>query len=81
MRNIGRTFYWSKCEGQKYNYETEEVEDFSYTVLGNFTPKRATSYLQRVFKDNTIIIYYVEIEKHYHTMSAEKFLNESERIY
>ena len=81
MRNIGRTFYWSKCEGQKYNYETEEVEDFSYTVLGNFTPKRATSHLQRVFKDNTIIIYYVEIEKHYHTMSAEKFLNESERIY
>lgn len=81
MRSIGRTFYWSNCYGQKYNYETQEMEDISFTVLGNYTPQRATAYAQRKFKDNTIIIWNVEIEEHYHKMSAEKFLQESERIY
>ena len=81
MRSIGRKFYWSKCSGQRYNYETQELEDFSFEVLGNYSPKRATKYAQRNFKDNTIIVYYVEIEEHYHKMSAEKFLEESERVY
>lgn len=81
MRSIGRAFYWSNCYGQRYNYETQEIEDFSFEVLGNYTPKRATGYAQKKFKDNTITIYNVEIEKHYHKMSAEKFLQESERVY
>ena len=81
MRSIGRKFYWSNCVGQRYNYETKEMEDFSFTVLGNYTPQRATAYAQRNFKDNTIIIWNVEIEEHYHKMSAEKFLQESERVY
>ena len=42
MRSIGRTFYWSKCYGQRYNYQTKELEDFSFDVLGNYTEKRAT---------------------------------------
>ena len=81
MRSIGRKFYWSKCSGQRYNYETEELEDFAIEILGNYTPKRATSYAQRKYKDNTILICNVEIEEHYHKMSAEKFLQESERVY
>ena len=81
MKSIGRAFYWSNCDGQRYNYETKEIEDFSFRVLGNYTPQRATNYARKKFKDNTIIIYYVELEKHYHKMSAEKFLQESERIY
>lgn len=81
MRNIGRTFFWSKCDGQRYNYDTKEMEDFSCEFLGNYTPKRATKRAQREFKDNTIVIYYVETEAHYHTMSAEKFLEYSERVY
>ena len=81
MRSIGRKFYWSNCSGQRYNYETKEMEDFSFVVLGNYTPQRATGYAQRTFKDNTIIIWNVEIEEHYHKMSAEKFLQESERVY
>lgn len=81
MRSIGRKFYWSNCSGQKYNYKTKEIEDFSFIVLGNYTPERATKYAQRFFKDNTILIWNVEIEEHYHKMSAEKFLQESERVY
>ena len=81
MRSIGRKFYWSKCTGQRYNYETKELEDFSFTELGNYTPQRATKFAQRRFKDNTILICNVEIEEHYHKMSAEKFLQESERVY
>ena len=81
MRSIGRKFYWSNCYGQRYNYETKEVEDFSFTILGNYTPKRATNYAQRKYKDNTILICNVEIEEHYHKMPAEKFLQESERVY
>ena len=81
MRQIGRAFYWSNCIGQKYNYETEEFEDFSFQVLGNYTPQRATNYAHKKFKDSSIIILNVEIEKHYHKMTAEKFLQESERVY
>lgn len=80
MRSIGRTFYWSNCEGQRYNFDTEEIEDFSFTVLGNYTAKRATKYARRKFNDDTIVIYYVEIESHYHKMSADKFLQYSERV-
>ena len=81
MRSIGRKFYWSKCNGQRYNYQTKEFEDFSFDVLGNYTEKRATKYAQRKYKDNSIVIFNVEIEEHYHKMSAEKFLQESERVY
>lgn len=81
MKSIGRAFYWSKCTGHKYNYETGDFEDFSFTVLGNYTPQRATNYAQKKYKDSSILIVNVEIEKHYHKMSAEKFLQESERVY
>ena len=81
MKAIGRAFYWSKCTGHKYNYETGDFEDFSFTVLGNYTPQRATNYAQKKYKDSSILIVKVEIEKHYHKMSAEKFLQESERVY
>lgn len=81
MRSIGRKFCWSNCSGMRYNYDTKEFEDFSCTILGNYTPMRATKYVQKNYKDETIIIFNVEIEEHYHKMSAEKFLQESERIY
>lgn len=81
MRSIGRKFTWSKCSGQRYNYQTREMEDISFDVLGNYTEKRATNYARKFFNDDTIVIYYVELEQHYHKMSAEKFLQESERIY
>lgn len=81
MKAIGRAFYWSKCTGHKYNYETGDFEDFSFIVLGNYTPQRATNYAQKKYKDSSILIVNVEIEKHYHKMSAEKFLQESERVY
>lgn len=81
MRSIGRKFYWSNCVGQRYNFETEEFEDFSITILGNYSPLRATRYAQKQYKDSSIIIFNVEIEEHYHKMSAEKFLEESERVY
>ena len=81
MRSIGRKFVWSKCNGSRYNYQTEELEDFSFDVLGNYTAKRATSYARKFFNDTTIVVFNVEYEEHYHKMSAEKFLAESERVY
>ena len=81
MRQIGRAFYWSNCYGHRYNYETKELEDFSFQVLGNYDEKRATRYARKKFEDNSIFIVRVEIEKHYHKISAEKFIEYSERVY
>ena len=81
MRSIARTFCWSNCYGQRYNYETKELEDFSFEVLGNYDERRATKYARRKFGDDSILIVKVEKEVHYHKMSAEKFIENSERVY
>ena len=81
MKHIGRKFNWSNCYGQKYNYDTKEFEDFSFQVLGNYTEKRATNFARKKYKDDSIIIYNVEIETHYHKVPVDVFLENSERVY
>ncbi len=81
MRNIGRSFSVSKCEGQRYNYETQEIEDFYVELYGNFTPQRATNKLRKEYKDKTIQIFYVEQDKHYYTMTFDDFIKYGRKVY
>lgn len=80
MRKIRRTFNLSKCSGTRFNYETKEYEDFYYEVYGNYTPKRATNYARRIFKDNSIQIINVEIDSAMYAVSPDVFLTYGERI-
>lgn len=80
MRRIRRTFNWSKCNGQRFNFESKEYEDFYFEVLGNYSEKRATNYARRFFKDNSILITNVEIDSKVYAISAEDFIKYGERI-
>lgn len=80
MRKIRRTFNWSKCYGQRYNFDTKEYEDFSFEVLGNYTEKRATNYARQKFKDSSILITNVEINSEVFAISPEDFIKYGERI-
>ena len=80
MRKIRRTFNLSKCTGSKFNYETEEFEDFYIELTGNYTPKRATNKVRKMLKDNSIQIFNVEIESEMWAISPEDFLKYGERI-
>lgn len=80
MRKIRRTINLSKCTGSRFNYETEEFEDFYFEVYGNYTAKRATNYARRCFKDNSIQIVNVEIASEMYAISLEDFIKYGERI-
>lgn len=80
MRKIRRTFIWSKCFGQRYNFQTKEFEDYSCTLLGNYTPKRATNKLQKLEKDSTILINRIEVESKMYAVDPEIFIQYGERI-
>lgn len=80
MRKIRRTFNLSKCTGSRFNYDTSEFEDFYFEVAGNYTAKRATNYARKIFKDNSIQIFNVEIESEMWAISPSDFLKYGERI-
>ena len=80
MRNIRRTFNLSKCTGSRFDYETGEFEDFYIELRGNYTAKRATNYIRKKYKDNSIQIFNVEIESEMWAISPEDFLKYGERI-
>ena len=80
MRKIRHTFNLSKCNGSKFNYETEEFEDFYIELQGQYTAKRATNYARKKLKDNSIQIHNVEIESEMWAISPEDFLKYGERI-
>lgn len=80
-KTVRRTIFKTKCEGSKYNRQTNEMEDFSCEFDGQYDVKSATFRARREFKDETICIYYVEKEKHYYKMSQDDFIKYAERIY
>ena len=80
MRKIRRTFNLSKCSGSKFNYGTKEFEDFYIELPGNYTAKRATNFVRKKYKDNTIQIFDVEIQSEMWAISPEDFLKYGERI-
>lgn len=80
MRKIRRTFNWSKCTGQRFNFDTKEYEDFNFEVLGNYTEKRATNYARQKYKDSSIVITNVEIISQMFAITPENFMLYGERI-
>ena len=80
MRKIRRTFNLSKCTGSKFNYDTQEFEDFYIELPGNYTAKRATNWARKKLKDNSIQIFYVEVESEMWAINPEDFLKYGERI-
>ena len=80
MRKLRRSISVSNCNGQRFNYETSEFEDFSFQVYGNYSAKRATNYARKKFHDSTILITNVEIEPRVYAIKVEDFIKYSERI-
>lgn len=80
MRKIRRTFNWSKCTGQRFNFETKEYEDFYFEVMGKYSEKRATNYARQKFKDSSIVITNVEINSEMFAIAPEDFIRYGERI-
>ena len=80
MRRIRRSINVSNCDGHKFNYETGEFEDFSFSVEGNYSTKRATNYARKQFHDSTILITNVEIEQRMYAITPEDFIKYGERI-
>lgn len=80
MRKIRRTFNLSKCYGSKFDYGSKEFEDFYIELPGNYSAKRATNFVRKKLKDNSIQIVNVEIESEMWAISPEDFLKYGERI-
>ena len=81
MRKIGRTFILSKCYAQRFNEQTQEMDDFYFEVFGDYNTKRATVYANRKWKDDSILVFNVEKEKQYYKISVENFIKYGERVY
>ena len=80
-RSIGRKIVTTKCNGQRLNKDTKELEDFSYDLDGFFTLDGATKRLRRNLGDESITIFNTQYEEHYYKMDLGKFIANSERIY
>lgn len=82
MRKIARSFYESKCYGQRYNKVTNEMEDVYVVLDGSIGSKEyATRQARKILKDDSVVIYNIEVDKSYYKISAENFKKYGERVY
>lgn len=72
-KTVGRTITTSVCNGQMLNYATGEFEDYCETLVGEYTPQKATTYFRRIV-DDSITINNVEIFNDYYTMPTAEFV-------
>lgn len=70
-QRIGRSIVYTVCNGQQY--VNGEPQDFTDTLLGKWTAKRATKLLRRVHGDESITIFNTEIYKQYCDMDLLDF--------
>ncbi len=70
-KRIGRSMVYTVCDG--HIYENGEPYDFTDTLLGMWTAKRATRFLRRVHKDDSITIAHTMVYKQYCDMSLLDF--------
>lgn len=75
---IGRTVTTTVCNGQMLNYATGEFEDFCETLVGEYTPIRATNYFRRLV-DNSITINNTEIFSDYYVMKTSDFIRQAKK--
>ena len=73
MKSIGRRITITQCHGQRLT-GTGEFCDFFATLIGDYTPERATRALRREFKDSSITINAVERESAYYKMRLDEFI-------
>lgn len=71
---VTRRFTLSRCTGQRYNKTSREYEDYDATLIGRYTPERATRSIRRRSGDETVLILNVEEEQRTYSMSAEDFM-------
>jgi len=70
-QRIGRSIQFTVCEG--HNYVNGEPFDFSDTLLGTWTAKRATRLLRREHGDDSITIVHTTVYKQYCDMDLLDF--------
>lgn len=73
---VGRSMVYSVCDG--HFYVNGEPEDFTDTLLGTWSAKRATKLLRRIHGDETIQIVHTMIYKQYVQMDLLDFWLASE---
>lgn len=71
---IYRTVTLSACNGQRVNPHTNEFEDYCASLIGDYTPGRASRALRKSTGDDTITILNVETETKKYAMDYETFL-------
>lgn len=76
---IGRNVNITHCDGQRLNRANMEFEDYHVDFIGVYTVERAQRYARRIEHDDTIIITYVETEKHYYAMDVFDFVKYATR--
>ena len=74
---VGRSLVFTICDGH-FIVQGGEYADFTDTLLGKWTAKRATEKLRRVHGDETIQIVHTEIYKQYVQMDLLDFWLEAE---
>lgn len=70
-RRIGRSIVYTICDG--HTFATGEPNDFTDTLLGKWTAKRATRFLRHEHGDESITIVHTTVYKQYCDMSLLDF--------
>lgn len=79
MQAIKRTFYTTTCTGERIN-DHGEYEDYTTTLEGDYSAVRATKYLQRKLKDQSLYINHTECNSETRILSIEDFKKYSSPI-
>lgn len=74
---VGRSMVYTVCDGHQI-LSGGEYADFSDTLLGKWTAKRATTMLRKVHGDDTIQIVHTTIYKQYVQMDLLDYWLEAE---
>lgn len=70
-KRIGRSIVFTVCNGSFY--ANGEHDDFSDTLIGKWSAKRATSYFRKLYGDTSITIFNTEVFKQYCEMELLDF--------
>lgn len=70
-KRIGRSVMYTVCDG--HTFANGEPNDFTDTLIGKWTAKRATRFLRHEHGDDTITIVHTMVYKQYCDMSLLDF--------
>ena len=79
IRNyIGRTITLTSCEG--VTIRNGSVESITETLVGDYSPERATRKLRKALNDPNVTISKVKKETNYYKMDVLEFVRRAERL-